>query len=771
MQQQLPQQQLQLQSQQQTFQQQLAVESRLYILDVEINKVTKSYPLQTDDSYGRTVQMYYILNNQHPKWADFDVVTADKSGAGLYSAGPFIMKAPTKSIVKDHAIASFLQERVKLKPEKPVVNKLCRGMFGDKHCNFVCWKLLKDPQSAIGNDPQVLQLMRRRFHDCSGPLYASDFMFVPPRKVFDVAVCEHVIYEPESVAVRERELKKHAEICLGNKHIVGLLRPTEIDPMYKKWSSIPNNYERKGIPHSAWSAEHPFFSKNCKYVNPGQVILTQEEQNNLSTENAALYNVMAGRGMQNEQDLNHWTNKLREQVTNAAQENYIALGHDRIWFALLNQWTIFEYLKFLASPPPPRAHPSAKLDFTQVHQDFGAELHSKISIWTNDKTLGAKADDETDSNEMTMNARMMMNASMSAAGGGRGGRGGGRGSRGGRGGGRGGGPGAAGGVGGSGGGGGTLTSRRSTSTSLRGKTALLGPSGFGANGFDNSGGGNEKKRNSLGQSLVSNNKYVILAISMNEPAVDKFVSETFPGIETIVLDGPNFTKQKLGIRMGVDTIHQFLIKICETCHVPPEVLLTDIEPQFNETQVNLLLPPSVRHANMLQQQQLLQQQANSHNIVLGGPGISPPGMFQQQHIAAPSSSSSIQAPSSLSSPFNVVQNNNGNGFGTGFNIASGGIGNGAPGGGQVGFGISNETGFNQSNNNNGFGTGPQQQQQEITFGVQIPSTQQQQQLAFQQHQHQQQQGFQQQQQSSGQLNLVKGNHPSTIALMNGNSQR
>lgn len=131
------------------------LQKTLSILDVEMNRATRSYPQQTDESFGRSIQMYvssgsieftpqnmcclvlfsryYLLTNQKPKWTEFDICQSDKSGSGNYSAGPYVVKGPSKQVIKDYVISMFLNERVKLKSEKPLCEKLWRNMMGGYH--------------------------------------------------------------------------------------------------------------------------------------------------------------------------------------------------------------------------------------------------------------------------------------------------------------------------------------------------------------------------------------------------------------------------------------------------------------------------------------------------------------------------------------------------------------------------------------------------------------------------------------------------------------
>lgn len=572
-------------------------EKTLFILDVELNRSTKSYPQQTDESFGKSIQMYYTLMSRKPKVTEFDVSNTDKSSTGIYSAGPFYVRGPSKQVVKDHAIASFLNERVKIKPEKPIVERLWKNCIGEKHFCFVNWKLAKE---------ETFAQLRKRFHERTHSLYLSDFIFVCERREFDAAVCEHKFYGVETPEVRQHELKRHIEVCLSQR-VEGTNRPNGPDVNHKKWSEIPVQFNRSQIPVEAWVQEHPYFSKNCKYIGPGQVLLTEEEQQRLQPECFQIYMQLAN-GTQI-QDLDYFTKKLRE-IVNTLMLEYKNNGYDNVWFAMHHQWTALECLKCIASPPPTRSITSpmcptcppavlsslSKTEFHQSHQDFAMKLSRLISIWTNDKNLGVvvvtgENHSDSDSSSLYPENRKMgdINTSGNENGSGKRGRGGGAGTGRGRGRGK------------------TSVTSRKTTTILRGKKAT-GRSAFdvnlAANGSNNNNSnGAQVNNNKLTQSLLGENKYIILAVDLQDQAVEKFCKQYFPTLEIVQCEGKFF-----GIKIGIEEIHKFVTAIAALCFVPIEKVLSDIDPKFDEGCVLKLLPTSIKQQNIANQQIILAQQ-------------------------------------------------------------------------------------------------------------------------------------------------------------------
>lgn len=549
------------------------------VLDNEINKVTQSYPNFSDESLGRTVRLNCFLMGTQPCYSDFEVTTTDKHDSGKVCAGPYVFRSPQKPWCKAPSIHAFVSKQVGMNMDKPLNDRIGRDLVGEKHVHFVSWKLHDEPH---------FQDMRRRFHQHSPELFLSDFMVVPNRKQFDLAVCEHTVFLNTTEVSEEskmQEIQKHIHVCLRKKLSPQPIRPK--DNVWIKWATGIQPVMTRANVESVWKSEHPYFSKEgCHYYPNGVLSLTEEEAKDLPDDCARQWKSYQQNQLST-QDVDFWTRKLRDKMQLLKRE-YERFQFDTTAFAFCHEWSFSELMKVMARPVVPRARWDVTLPFTYAMQQFAtSRLAPRLQLWTNDKTYYDKQQpvppppaaaaaittpSQTTAPPGTLHVNLTTRKAPSASTKGRGKK-----------------P--------------TISSLLLTSRS----SSLAEDSDYYQQQMES--GGKEKKKNDKTTLGDESRDCVILLIQLDHEFMMDFLCKALPGLEFLQLDNNN----KYALQIGLDKIRFSLHALAKALYVPNEALLCECsggEPRYDPDFVSRILqcPRSVRQQQVSPPPPPVQQQ-------------------------------------------------------------------------------------------------------------------------------------------------------------------
>jgi hypothetical protein len=387
----------------------------LYVVDLELAKLTFAPPHMPDEAFLKLVRFLYALRNTVPDVGDFDThpngikdgaksstgssktkgsgggKAADRDeamnavsaaggelqpGAGVAASqaspcdrlllgGPVLVRGVSQADSKLTAIQKYMLSRLNLNTPTDTGVPLYPEHGSTTFVHFISHKDAKR---------DTFRQIRKQFHQQRTTLHADQFLVLPESCRMDLSTCAHTVDDD----VSHEAVREHIECCLGKQYSS---MPHLSNPEYSsaaQWpAALTPTSPRVTVPNDQWNAHHPYF-KHCRYTAKGLLLLTPEEKDALSKEHRTWTRYME-EGRIGPNEVAAFSKQLKESIGRMFQRHN-TFGYDLSVFSCVQDFTLPEMLKFVVSPPMPRPSAATAAPLSQQNVSFGMTLLQAMAM-------------------------------------------------------------------------------------------------------------------------------------------------------------------------------------------------------------------------------------------------------------------------------------------------------------------------------------------------------------------------------------------------------
>lgn len=355
----------------------------VYVLDKGLMH-TSNFPNVDDTGMVKQARFYFAQYNLTPAADFFSCVKEDDEKRLTF--GPIAVRGnmlDTTIKTKAVAIHQFLKSQLRYPYDELTKTASQRhepGILGPRHTYYIVSDCL--------DHPDHLRQTRIDFHRHDPKLYLSQFTAISYRSKPDLAVCWHKVPETEKDQLNYA-IHEHVVKCLDRKEgVAGVDMPAEENyyniceqwdlKCYSEGQPVP----RDKIPPEYWRKMHPHWRYFQYRSGDGFIPITEDEMLLLPQKLRDLY-IKLERGTATSRDQSEARQDIGKELFRMFSD-YKAYNWDIHGFSHVKDWTIFELLKCLVFPPPPRA---TKDDygpkFTLKHQQLGMIIRMNMEMVSN----------------------------------------------------------------------------------------------------------------------------------------------------------------------------------------------------------------------------------------------------------------------------------------------------------------------------------------------------------------------------------------------------